>query len=68
MKIEYDPDADAMDIIIKEGEFDHNKVINRDLIIDYDKEGNILTIEVLFVKETNPHLLKQLKSKTLLHA
>lgn len=47
MKITYDKDADAMYIRFLEGEFSSNKVIDRNTIIDLDKNGNILGIEIL---------------------
>ncbi len=61
MKIEYDPDADAMYITLLDKEFHHNKKLDKYIIADYDKENNLLGIEILFVKETNPDLLKNVQ-------
>ena len=58
MKIEYDPDADAMYIRFKKGEIDRTQKIDKNTLIDLDKEGHLLGVEFLFVKETNPELLK----------
>ena len=66
MKISYDPDADAMYITLREGEFGHNKEIDKSTIIDFDKQGNVLGIEILFVKERNPGLLKEFKVENLM--
>lgn len=68
MKIRYDPDADAMYITLREGEFDHNKEVDETAIIDFDKHNNILGIEILFVKERNPSLLKELKAENPAYA
>ncbi len=51
MKITYDKDADAMYIKLLEGEFASNKVIDSDTILDLNKEGNILGIEILEVSK-----------------
>jgi uncharacterized protein YuzE len=68
MKIKYDPDADAMYITLREGKFHHNKEIDENMIIDYDKDNNMLGIELLFVKERNPSLLKEFKVENLASA
>jgi len=54
MEITYDKDADAMYIKFREGEFSSNKVIDRETIIDLDKRGNILGIEILSVSKRIP--------------
>ncbi len=51
MEIEYDKEADALYIELKKGTFAKNKVINKDTIIDLDKNGNVLGIELLFVSK-----------------
>ncbi len=61
MKIDYDPEADAMYIQLKKGVFDHNGKIDENTIVDYDKKNNILGIEILWVKERNPNILFDLK-------
>ena len=47
MEITYDKDADAMYITLREGEFHKNKKIDGRTILDIDKDGNILGIELL---------------------
>jgi len=68
MKIEYDPEADAMYITVKEGEFSYNVVVDENTILDFNKKGELLGIEILFVKERNPSFLKELKEKKLIIA
>lgn len=66
MKITYDPEADAMYIYLDENaEVFETKEINEDTIIDYDKRGNIVGIEILSVKEKRPQLLDKLKVENL---
>jgi len=68
MKIRYDPDADAMYITLKEGNVHHTKEIDKNIIVDFDKDGEVLGIELLFVKEKNPNLLKQFQVENLVQA
>ncbi|MFH1592569.1 MAG: DUF2283 domain-containing protein [Candidatus Woesearchaeota archaeon] len=69
MKITYDSDADAMYIYLdEEAEIDRTKEVDKDVIIDYDKKGNVIGIEFLFVKEKRPELLKQIKVENLIAA
>ena len=65
MKIKYDPEADAMYIKVRKGKFDHNKKVDEDVILDCDKDGNILGIELLFVAENNPHILEEIKMESI---
>ena len=47
MEISYDKEADAVYIEIRKGEFSKNKKIDEFTIIDLDKDGNMLGIELL---------------------
>ena len=47
MKIEYSREDDALYITLKEVEIADTDELTEDVIIDYDKEGNIVGIEVL---------------------
>jgi uncharacterized protein YuzE len=49
MKITFDKEADAVYIEFSEGEFASNKKIDKDTIIDLDRDGKILGIELLNV-------------------
>ena len=68
MEIKYDADVDAMYIRLRDGTFHHNKKIDDNTIINYDEEGNVLGIEILFVKENNPHLLQDISVKQVITA
>ena len=54
MEISYDKEADAMYIEFRKGEFAKNKKIDDFTIIDLDKEGKILGIELLEVSTRLP--------------
>jgi len=54
MKITFDKEADAVYIEFSSGEFSSNKKIDNDTIIDLDKKGNILGIELLNVSKRIP--------------
>ena len=54
MEIKYDKEADAIYIKLKDGEFGKNKVVEKDIIIDLDKKGDILGIEILSVSKRIP--------------
>ena len=54
MEISYDKDADAMYIEFRKGEFAKNKKVDDFTIIDLDKEGKILGIELLEVSTRIP--------------
>ncbi len=66
MKITYDPEVDALYIEIRIGDFDHNTKLDTNTIVNYDKEGNVLGIELLFVKERNPTFLERINFKNIL--
>ena len=66
MKIRYDKDADAMYIKIRDGKIDRTKKIDDNTLLDVDKDGNLLGIELLFVKERNPNFLKEFKSEIIM--
>jgi len=60
MKIRYDPEADALYMQVQDGEFDRNNVLDDYTIVDFDKQGKVLGVEILFVKKRNPELAKEL--------
>ena len=68
MKIRYDPDADAMYITLRESEVASTKKIDKTTIVDYDKDGQLIGVEILSVKETNPNLLKEIQVENLVSA
>ena len=67
MEISYDKEADAMYIEFRKGDFARNKKIDDFTIVDYDKNGNILGIELLDVSKRIPvESLSQVNVKNLL--
>lgn len=68
MEIKYDAEVDAMYIRLRDGIFHHNKKLDDNTIINYDKDGNVLGIELLFVKENNPHMLNDISVKQVVAA
>ena len=68
MKIKYDSDADAMYITFRESKVDHTKEIDKNTIVDFDKNNQVIGIEILFVKERNPSLLREFQVENLVPA
>jgi len=69
MEISYDKQADAMYIEFRKGEFAKNKKIDDFTIIDVDKKGNILGIELLYVSKRIPlESLTEVSVKNLIAA
>ncbi len=65
MKIRYDQDADAMYLKFREVVIDHTQELDDNTIIDFDQEGQVVGVELLFVRERNPELLKEFKIENL---
>ena len=69
MKITFDKEADAIFIEFDSGEFGSNKKIDSNTIIDLDKKGNILGIELLNVsKRMSKEALSDISVKNLVGA
>ena len=51
MKLEFDPIADAAYFEILSAEVETTKEIESGIIVDYDKEGHVVGIEVLSVSK-----------------
>lgn len=49
MKIEYDKEADALYITIKEDYVEKTEELRNGLSLDFDKESNLIGIEILYV-------------------
>ena len=47
MKVIYDPDSDTLDIIFKEESPVESDELREGIIIDYNENGQILSIEIL---------------------
>jgi uncharacterized protein YuzE len=54
MKINYDKNADAVYIAFRKGSFVRNKKIDESTILDLDKSGNLLGIEILNASKRIP--------------
>lgn len=54
MKVTYDPEVDAAIIHIQKGKYEISEPVDEDIIIDFDKEGRILSIEILHARERLP--------------
>ncbi|MCX7111860.1 MAG: DUF2283 domain-containing protein [Proteobacteria bacterium] len=51
MKIEFDQEADALYIELASGEIDKTEEIKPGLILDYDINGNVLGVEMLYISK-----------------
>ncbi len=66
MKVTYDEEADAMYIKLTNEKFDKVKVIDKNTILNVDKDGNVIGIELLFVSKHLPkNFLSQIVVETL---
>ncbi len=63
MKISYDPEADAMNIVFQKGKYDISKEIAEGIIIDYTKDGKVISIEILDATKRMP--LKDIEDITV---
>ena len=69
MEITFDKEADALYIQFSEGDFASNKKIDKETIIDLDKDENILGIELLNVsKRISKNFLSDVRVKNLVSA
>jgi len=50
VSVEYDPEANAIYIRIKKGEVEVSEPLSDDIIVDLDKNGEVLGIEILLPK------------------
>lgn len=51
MKIEFDPEIDALYVQLAEGDIEKTEEIKKGMMLDYDKAGNVLGIEILNVSK-----------------
>ncbi len=51
MKIEFDPEVDALYVQLTEGDVEATEEIKPGVMLDYDADGNILGLEVLNVSK-----------------
>jgi uncharacterized protein YuzE len=50
VSVEFDPEANALYIRIKKGEVEISEPLSDDIIVDLDKNGEVLGIEILLPK------------------
>ena len=50
MRITYDPEADVLYIVLREGEVYDSREENEDIRLEYDKNGQLIGIEIMNVK------------------
>lgn len=63
MKLEFDPLADAAYFEISLAEVDVSKEIEPGIIVDYDKDGHVVGIEVLSVSKRGLASLPETKNR-----
>ncbi|MFH1506747.1 MAG: DUF2283 domain-containing protein [archaeon] len=67
MEIRYDKEADALYIEFRKGKFAKNKKLDDFTIIDLDKDGNMLGMELLQVSDRIPaESLSEVRVKNML--
>jgi len=62
IRVEYDPKADAMYIWLRKAKYEISEELAENVIIDLDKRGRIIGIEIL---DASKNLGKQLVNKIL---
>ncbi len=65
MNAHYDPDADALYFEIIEKDVYKTKKIDENTLLDYDEKGNVIGVELLFVKERMPEFLENIKQENI---
>ena len=59
MRIEFDPQADAVYLELTDAEVEESKEIQPGIIMDYDAEGRVVGIEVLYLSKRTEVPLKK---------
>jgi len=59
MKIEFDQEADALYIELALGDIDKTEEIKPGLILDYDINGNVLGVEMLYISKRSNQTFSQ---------
>jgi uncharacterized protein YuzE len=60
MKVIYDQQTDTLSIILRQGKIAESDEVKQGLILDYDKAGQLLSIELLDASEqvNRPHAVE----------
>jgi len=59
MKLEFDPEADALYLELSPADVDRSEEIRPGVVVDYDSAGEVVGIEVLHVGKRANQPLKQ---------
>jgi uncharacterized protein YuzE len=59
MKLEFDPQADAVYLELTEAEVEASQEVQPGIILDYDVEGRVVGIEVLYVSQRSALTLQK---------
>ena len=59
MRLEFDPQADAVYLELTDAEVEESKEIQPGIIMDYDAEGRVVGIEVLYLSKRTEVPLKK---------
>ena len=59
MKLEFDPQADAVYLELMEAEVEASQEVQPGIILDYDVEGRVVGIEVLYVSQRSALTLQK---------
>lgn len=54
MKIHYDPKVDAVYIQLAKGKYEASREVSDAIVVDEDKDGKVLAIEILDASENIP--------------
>jgi uncharacterized protein YuzE len=60
MKVQYDPEVDVLSIVLSEAPVEESDEDKPGVILDYDKEGNVVGLEILNASKRmgNPMLVE----------
>ncbi len=67
MKVTYDPGVDVLRILLHSGAIEESDESSPGLILDYDKDGNVIGLEILDASRRvdNPRAMEYAISETL---
>jgi len=71
MKVIFDPETDTLSLIFREDKIAESDEVKEGVIIDYNKDGKIVSMEILDASEqiTEPEgILYELKGKDIISA
>lgn len=54
MKISYDPKTDSLTLELAKGKYERSRKVSEDVLVDYDRKGKILGVEILAAKKIIP--------------